>query len=111
MKHNSRSIAGGLDAIRLVDMATRNGARSLGLQSIVGQLTVGRALDFVAFNINSTTLNIDDSYNLIDAIVFGAGNLDIETVCIDGQIRFATNSQHDVCSKSVKIHKIHDKIS
>uniref|UniRef100_A0A914RFN3 Amidohydrolase-related domain-containing protein n=1 Tax=Parascaris equorum TaxID=6256 RepID=A0A914RFN3_PAREQ len=71
MKKNSRQ-ACGLDARKLLRIATENGARSLGLEHTVGRFEVGMQLDFVAFDLSSPRIASIPTDELLDAIIFGA---------------------------------------
>uniref|UniRef100_A0AC34QJK4 Amidohydrolase-related domain-containing protein n=1 Tax=Panagrolaimus sp. JU765 TaxID=591449 RepID=A0AC34QJK4_9BILA len=84
MKHNKRNVAG-LDSKKLLQIATINGAESLYLHNSVGQFKPGYQLDFVAFNINNDNLQkFATEDQLLDAIIFGCGNREIQAVGVGG---------------------------
>ena len=84
MKLNRRS-AFSLDATKLLRIATLNGARSLGLTDVVGSFEQGKQLDYVAFTLDSPRIK-NQASELLDAIVFGAGNEDIAMVVVSGKV-------------------------
>ncbi|VDM39890.1 unnamed protein product [Toxocara canis] len=85
MKRNSRRVCG-LNAQKLLRIATENGARSLGLEGNVGRFEIGMQLDFVAFDLTSHRIASAPADELLDAIVFGAGNADIAATAVSGRI-------------------------
>jgi cytosine/adenosine deaminase-related metal-dependent hydrolase len=107
MRTNSRNCAG-LTAQKLLETATKNGAKSLGIDKNVGEFSVGKYLvisffkfsiikfvlkDFIAIDLNSPRLNqfitdLDGSSKLLDAIIFSAGNAEILMSFVAGQMRF-----------------------
>lgn len=88
MKNNSRQ-ACGLDARKLLRIATENGARSLGLEHTVGWFEIGMQLDFVAFDLNSPRTASIHADELLDAIIFGAGNADIVTSAVSARVVYS----------------------
>jgi len=90
MKHNKRSCAG-LNAEKLVRIATENGAASLGLAELVGKFKKAYAMDFVGFDLSAQRLDVEIftlEDNLADAIVFGCGNAEICMSGVAGQVRY-----------------------
>lgn len=87
MKNVKRSVAG-LSATRLLDSATRGGARSLAVDGVVGEFSPGRRFDFVSFDLDSPVLAGATRATLVDALVFAAGNSEIKRSGVDGQILF-----------------------
>ena len=88
MKNNKRN-ACGLDSVKLLDIATINGAKSLKLEKVVGKFKPGFQFDFVAFDIKSKKLShFEDENQLLDALVFAGGNQEIRAVGVGGIGRF-----------------------
>lgn len=85
VKFNRRNVCG-LAADTLLRIATMNGAASLGLSSVVGSLEKGKQFDFVTFDLTSPRISNSPTGELLDAIVFGAGNEDISVVGVSGII-------------------------
>uniref|UniRef100_A0A914Z6H3 Amidohydrolase-related domain-containing protein n=1 Tax=Panagrolaimus superbus TaxID=310955 RepID=A0A914Z6H3_9BILA len=84
MKHNRRNCCK-LDATKLLQIATFNGAKSLGLEGAVGKFEVGQQFDYVAFDLESKRLKDFKAPNmLLDAVIFGAGNEEIAAVGVAG---------------------------
>ena len=108
MRTNTRNV-GALDAAKLLEAATINGAKSLGLSGLVGDFSAGKFMDFLALDLQSPRLaqfvnnngqqsprveekgeGISNSGGqlLLDAIVFGAGNAEVLMSGVAGQMRF-----------------------
>jgi formiminoglutamate deiminase len=69
-------------ASRLFDIATRGGARSLGLRA--GEIDTGCAADFLTVNLGSPAILEVLPDDLMSAFVFGAGSASIERVAVSG---------------------------
>ncbi|KAE9548943.1 hypothetical protein FO519_007849 [Halicephalobus sp. NKZ332] len=88
MKNNKRNSCG-LDPVKLLNVATVNGAKSLKLEKTVGKFEPGFQFDFVAFDIKSNKLSHFENENqLLDALVFASGNQEIHAVGVGGVGRF-----------------------
>lgn len=74
----SGSVAG-----KLLEAATVNGARCLGLKA--GRIEPNHHADFVAIDLNSPALSGWNSQTLLDALIFGTGNEAIADVCVGGR--------------------------
>lgn len=72
-------------ARKLLEIATLNGARCLGVKA--GRIAPRNHADFIAIDLNSPALAgwTDDS--LLDAFIFGTGNQAIAEVCVGGKWR------------------------
>ncbi len=74
-----------ITAERVLEMATIDGARALGLEEITGSLEVGKRADLMV-------VNLDDSpyaapvHNPVSALVYGAVGCEVETVLVDGRV-------------------------
>jgi formimidoylglutamate deiminase len=66
----------------LLDIATVNGAASLGVES--GSISVGRFADFVAIDLDHRTLEGVDPDQLAEAIVMGTGPECLAGTCVGG---------------------------
>lgn len=85
-----RESAGIITAYDVLEMATINGARALGLENMVGSLEVGKKADFVIVNpgLQSAPWDSEDSLGGTDpvtVIVHSCTGADVETVVVDGQ--------------------------
>ncbi len=65
------STESGSVAARLFEIATRGGARSLGLRA--GEIEPGAASDFFTLDLSSPSLQEIESRDLMTAFVFGGG--------------------------------------
>jgi len=73
-----------LPAKTVTRMATRDGARVLGMGDITGSLKTGMRADIIMIDLNKPHLTpIYDEYS---HIVYAAGGSDVKTVIIDGRI-------------------------
>jgi formimidoylglutamate deiminase len=68
---------------RLFDVATRGGARSLGVRA--GEIESGLAADFISLNLDSPGLWSSSAEELMTAFVLGAGREAIARVAVSGR--------------------------
>jgi cytosine/adenosine deaminase-related metal-dependent hydrolase len=68
----------------VLEMATINGARALGLEQEIGSLVVGKKADFVAIKTNS--IGMRPYYSPVSAVVYSATGHDVDMVVVDGKI-------------------------
>jgi cytosine/adenosine deaminase-related metal-dependent hydrolase len=68
----------------VLEMATINGARALGLEQEIGSLEVGKKADLVVIDFNR--LHTTPSPNPISTLVYAATGGEVDTVVVDGQI-------------------------
>ena len=71
-------------ARQVLEMATINGARDLGIADRVGSLTPGKRADLIL--VRATDLNIAPLANPVHAIVRSAQPHNVDTVVVDGRI-------------------------
>jgi 5-methylthioadenosine/S-adenosylhomocysteine deaminase len=77
---------GALPAREALRMATRNGARALGLEGQIGSVEVGKRADLVLIDRNAPETAPDaDPYS---TIVYAAGPADVRLTMVDGEILF-----------------------
>jgi formimidoylglutamate deiminase len=74
--------AGGV-ARKLFEMATINGARSLGLKA--GRIQPGHAADFFVIDLGADSLIGWTDETLLDCFIFGSGNQAIAAACVGGR--------------------------
>ncbi len=72
-------------AAALLDIATLNGARALGVEA--GLIAPGLWADFVALDLTAPALSGIDADTLLDSWVFGTGNDAIVATCVGGDWR------------------------
>jgi len=74
---------------KVLDMATINGAKALGLEKEIGSIEVGKKADIILINLRSTRFEpvVMGKYsNLLPNLVYGAHGDNVDTTIIDGQI-------------------------
>ena len=74
---------------KILEMATINGAKALGMEKEIGSIEVGKKADIILLNLRSTKFEpvVMGKYsNLIPNIVYSAHGEDVDTSIIDGQI-------------------------
>lgn len=72
------------DAQTVLDMATINGAKALGMGNQIGSLEVDKKADLIILDFNQPHLM--PVYNTISHLVYAAKGSDVETVIINGRI-------------------------
>src|SRR5204863_9341291 len=70
-------------ANKLLEAATINGARSLGIKA--GRIQAGCRADLVVLDLSATSLSGWTDQTLLDAFIFGTGNEAIADVCVGGR--------------------------
>ena len=64
-------------------MATCNGPKAYGLQQKQGSLEAGKAADLIAIDLKAPRLT--PHYNLLNTIVYAAGEADVDSVMVNGR--------------------------
>ena len=85
--HSARQRAGSRLAIgpeTVLEMATLNGARAIGLGDSLGSLEPGKKADFIT--INTDAPHLQPVWNPVATTVFAAQGPDVDTVVIDGRV-------------------------
>ena len=75
---------GALTARDVLTMATREGARALGLESEIGSLETGKKADVII--VNRDTVNMAASPDPYSAIVYAGRPSDVRTTIVDGEL-------------------------
>ncbi|KAI9368657.1 hypothetical protein BJX61DRAFT_205720 [Aspergillus egyptiacus] len=68
----------------VLEMATINGAKALGLDGRIGSLEVGKKADFVA--IDARGIHMQPWFNPVSAVVYTATGRDVDVVVVDGRM-------------------------
>jgi 5-methylthioadenosine/S-adenosylhomocysteine deaminase len=76
--------AGSLTARHVLQMATREGARALGLESEIGSIEAGKRADMIV--ISRDRPHLATAPDAITAIVYAARPSDVRTTIVDGEI-------------------------
>jgi cytosine/adenosine deaminase-related metal-dependent hydrolase len=89
-----------LPAKRVLRMATRDGAKALGLEQEIGSLEVGKRADVTIVRLGSlhTAPKSDD---IISSLVYSAQTTDVESVLIDGVLLMKNRELLRVSEKEV----------
>jgi 5-methylthioadenosine/S-adenosylhomocysteine deaminase len=65
-------------------MATREGAKCLGLESAIGSLEVGKKADVILVDFNKPHLT--PHHSIVSHLVYAVNSSDVDTVLIDGRV-------------------------
>jgi 5-methylthioadenosine/S-adenosylhomocysteine deaminase len=68
----------------VLDMATINGAKALGMEKEIGSLETGKKADIIILDFEKS--HLIPRHNLISHLVYSAQGSDVETVIINGQL-------------------------
>jgi 5-methylthioadenosine/S-adenosylhomocysteine deaminase len=68
----------------VLEMATLNGTKAMGIAPEVGSIEAGKRADFII--INTDAPHLTPVWNPVATVVFGAQGCDVDTVVVDGQI-------------------------
>lgn len=68
----------------VLEMATINGAKAMGLENEIGSIEVGKRADFVALDLDKP--HVVPAPDPVSALVFAAKGSDVDTVVIDGKL-------------------------
>ncbi|MEM2565021.1 MAG: amidohydrolase family protein, partial [Candidatus Bathyarchaeia archaeon] len=113
-----------LPAKKVIEMATIDGARALGLDGLVGSLEVGKRADLILLDARKPHLT--PLHDVYAALVYSARGSDVDTVIIDGKIimekrnvktlnedevmRRAEEKAHDLLSRKNTVRRLARKI-
>jgi cytosine/adenosine deaminase-related metal-dependent hydrolase len=73
-----------MPAETVLEMATINGARAIGLEKEIGSIEVGKKADFAL--VDTTQLNLAPTYNPVSNIIYAANGFNVHTTIVNGQI-------------------------
>jgi cytosine/adenosine deaminase-related metal-dependent hydrolase len=73
-----------MPAEAVLELATINGARAMGLENEIGSLELGKQADFVVFDLDKP--HATPSMNPISTLVYAACGTDVDTVVIAGRV-------------------------
>lgn len=74
------------DAQTILDMATRNGARALGLGKHIGSLEIGKEADIIILDFRQP--HLQPHHNTVSHIVYAARGADVKNVLVGGTVLF-----------------------
>ncbi|MDD4736969.1 MAG: amidohydrolase [Kiritimatiellae bacterium] len=81
LKQNDPTV---LPAETVLEMATLNGAKAMGIDHLCGSLEIGKRADFILINMDAPHLT--PVWDPVSAIAYSAHGSDVDTVVIDGKI-------------------------
>ena len=73
-----------MDAVTVLKMATIEGAKSLGLQEIIGSLEIGKKADVIIIDTHKP--HLVPVYNPVSHIVYAAKGSDVQDVIVNGNV-------------------------
>jgi 5-methylthioadenosine/S-adenosylhomocysteine deaminase len=73
-----------MDAKTVLELATREGAKALGMDNLVGEIKPGMKADIIIIGINKPHLT--PLYNEYSHLVYAASGADVDTVLINGKV-------------------------
>ena len=94
-----------LPAHRVLEMATLNGARALGLDTRIGSLTAGKAADVVAVDFGKPELA--PCYDPVSHLVYAAGRHDVSHVWVAGNMLVANGVLTSLDLRDVQSRALH----
>ena len=95
-----------MPARSVLEMATINGARALGLEREIGSLEVGKKADLVIMDMEKP--HIAPVHDHVASLVYCANGGDVDTVIIDGEVvmeqrHMTTLDEQKVIQKSYEV--------
>lgn len=73
-----------IDAHKILQMATLNGAKILGIDQQVGKIEVGKQADLILVNVNQP--HLVPHHDMASLLVYSAFGQDVETTIVNGKI-------------------------
>ncbi|MCJ1473587.1 hypothetical protein MMC13_002238 [Lambiella insularis] len=97
-----------IPAENVLEMATINGAKALGLDESIGSLEVGKKADFVAVDVRN--IRLQPWFSPVSAIVYSACGSDVDLVVVDGKVvvrggKLLTMDEEEVVNEAQKRSK------
>ena len=101
-----------MTADKVLEMATIEGARSLGIDDIVGSLEPGKKADLFIFN-PKLDFKAVPMHNPVSTLIYSSGNKNVETVFVDGEIVLENGKVVNVAEDEVadNIQRVADELS
>ncbi|PYS69800.1 MAG: N-ethylammeline chlorohydrolase, partial [Acidobacteria bacterium] len=73
-----------LPAVRVLRMATIDGARAMGLDQQIGSIEMGKRADVIVVNLDR--IHSSPARDVVSTLVYSAQPCDVRTVAIDGRV-------------------------
>lgn len=97
--------------IEIIEMATVNGAKAIGMQDKLGSLEIGKFADFTILNNKSSNLLNYNDKNIYELIVYYCDGSDVDSVYVNGNKIFNRKEDQDKIEKIVNEgQKVSEKI-
>ncbi|WNO07879.1 TRZ/ATZ family hydrolase [Teredinibacter sp. KSP-S5-2] len=75
-----------VDATTVLEMATINGAKALGMESLIGSLTPGKQADMIA--VDMSAINTLPMYNILSQLVYAAKSTQVSHTWVAGKLLY-----------------------
>lgn len=79
-----RRDAAALSAQLVLDMATRNGAKALGMESTLGSIEKGKRADIVL--VDTSKVNLTPLHDPVGTVMYQATGAEVDTVIVEGDV-------------------------
>ena len=99
-----------LPAKKVIEMATIDGARALGLSDFIGSLEVNKRADIIL--IDAEKPHLTPIHDIYATLVYSARGSDVDTVIVDGKVlmenrNVKTLDEHEIIKKVEELSLIH----
>lgn len=88
-----------MDSRRVVEAATIGGAKSIGLEGVIGSLETGKRADMVAVDISKSAFPASNPYS---ALVYSCSSTDVVLTIVDGDILYDSGQFSRVDEQEVR---------
>jgi len=105
-----------LPAKTVFEMATRDGAKALGLEHEIGSIEAGKKADLVMLDLRRVWNPVDVNENLYSSIVYSAGPENVDSVMIDGRWVYrkseftGIDEQHVLANARIALKGVQERI-
>lgn len=103
LKHAPADVRAG----QIVRAATIDGARAIGIDHLVGSITVGKRADLIAIDL--TALHLTPIHNLAALLVFSAGRSDVIDAWVDGNEVLESRKVTHIDPEDLR-NRVHERI-
>lgn len=86
-------------AEQVLEMATINGAKAMGLENEIGSIETGKRADFILINMDAPHLT--PAWDPVSTIAYAATGVDVDTVVIDGKIIMERRQVHTLNEQAI----------
>ena len=105
--HKPRLGPTAMPAGTVLKMATKGGAKAMGIEDEVGSIEQGKRADIIILDLNQAHVAPTQNVDLVSRIVYEASGADVETTIVDGRVlmyqrRLTAISEQEVVSEANK---------